>query len=60
MLPAHFHDVTYDHILSKILQELTNSRARNTRAILKSKLRAMPNQTRVLHEYNTKESLTLS
>ena len=23
MLPAHFHDVTYDHIWSKVLQELT-------------------------------------
>ena len=59
MLPAHFHDVTYDHIWSKLLQELTKSPARHTRAILKSKLRAMPNQTRALNDYNTKESLTL-
>ena len=36
LLPAHFHDVTYDHIWSKILQELTKSPARNTRAILKT------------------------
>ena len=36
------------------------SAARNTRAILKSKLRVMPDKTRVLHEYNTKESLTHS
>ena len=33
MLPAHFHDVTYDHIWSKILQELTKNPAQNTRAI---------------------------
>ena len=49
MLPAHFHYVTYDHIWSKILQELTKSPARNTRTTLKSKLRAMPNSKRVLH-----------
>ena len=59
MLPAHFHDVTYNHIWLKILQELTKNPARNTRATLKSKLRSMPNLTRVLHEYNTKESLIL-
>ena len=23
MLPAHFHDVTYDHIWSKIMHEIT-------------------------------------
>ena len=33
MLPAHFDDVTYDQILSKILQELMKSPAKNTRAI---------------------------
>ena len=31
---AHFHDVTYNQIGSKMLQELTKSPARNTRAIL--------------------------
>ena len=31
MLPAHFHDVTYDHNWSKILQELTKSPTQNTR-----------------------------
>ena len=54
MLPAHFHDVNYDHIWSKMLQELTKSPARNTRAILKSRLRAMSNAK---HEYYT--SITL-
>ena len=43
MLPAHFDDVTYDHICSKTLQELTKSPVRKTRAILKSNLRAKPN-----------------
>ena len=52
--PAHFHDVTYDHIFSKILQELKKSPARNTRAILNSKLRATLNQK---HKYYT--SITL-
>ena len=34
MLPAHFHDVTYDHFGKKRLQELAKSPARNTRAIV--------------------------
>ena len=33
MLPAHFHDVTYNQIWSKILQELIKNPARNTRTI---------------------------
>ena len=49
MLPAHFL-VTHDHIWSKILQELKKSPTRNTRAVLKSKLRAMP---KTKHEYYT-------
>ena len=34
MLPDHFHDVTYDHIWPKILQELPKTPARNTKNIL--------------------------
>ena len=39
LLPAHFHDVNYDHIWSEILQELTEPRTKYeqeqyTRAIL--------------------------
>ena len=33
MLPAHFHDVTYDHFGKKVLQELRKTPARNTRTI---------------------------
>ena len=47
MLPAHFHDVTYDHIWSKVLYEITMIPTQNTRTnndrILKSKQRAMTN-----------------
>ena len=39
MPPAHFHDINYDHIWSKILQELTKSPAKNIRAVLKSKIK---------------------
>ena len=63
-LPADFHDVIYDHIWSKILQKLTKSPTRNTRTIFEHwRARATSNvelNTRVLHEYNTKESLTHS
>ena len=38
MLPVHFHDVTYDHIWSKILQELKISPARKTRASITLKV----------------------
>ena len=58
MLPANFHDATYDHIWSKIMQELKKRSARNTRAILKSKLRAMANQIRVLHKSITLKNLS--
>ena len=33
LLPAHCHDVVYDQIWSKILQELTKSPARSARAL---------------------------
>ena len=63
MLPTHFHDVTYDHIWSKILkglqrvQQEIQEQSSNTE---ESELRAMPSKTRVLHEFNTKESLIIS
>ena len=31
MLPAHFYDVTYDHMWPKILQEITKSSTQNTK-----------------------------
>ena len=51
MLPAHLHDVTYDHFWTKILQELTKSPTRNTRAIFETLKSKSYEQCRTKQEY---------
>ena len=50
MFPDHSQDVTYDHIWSKILQELTKSPARNIQEQSSNTEEQATGNTEIKHE----------